>query len=84
MKSILFLMAATLMPAFSSVCVRAEEETSPMDIKFNRQAVRRLVFDQDQSISLSTLNPAKIVKRSIEYPTIALSDAGTVYSLRIL
>jgi hypothetical protein len=81
MKSILFLIAATLMPAFSSACALAEGDTSPMDIKFNRQAVRRLVFDQDQSISLSTLNPANIVKRSIEYPTIALSEAGTDYTI---
>jgi hypothetical protein len=61
MKSILYLIAVTLLPTFCSVRAQAEAAASPMDIKFNRQAVRRFVFDHDQvSWSGDSLQPNRV------------------------
>jgi hypothetical protein len=43
-------------------------QTSPEDIKFVRQGVRRLIFDEGQSIPLAGLEPEKIIGLSVMYP----------------
>ena len=43
-------------------------QTSPEDIKFVRQGVRRLIFDEDQSIPLAGLEPEKIIGLSVMHP----------------
>ena len=43
-------------------------QTSPEDIKFVRQGVRRLIFDEDQSIPLAGLEPDKIIGLSVMHP----------------
>ncbi len=56
--------------------------TSPLDIQFRRQAVRRLLFDQDSAISLSDFNPAEVVNLNIEHPQSNLSGGAAHYTLR--
>ena len=43
-------------------------QTSPDDIKFVRQGVRRLIFDEDQSIPLAKLEPGQTIGLSTMYP----------------
>ncbi len=38
-----------------------QSQTSPEELKFVRQGVRRLIFDPDQSIPLVTLEPRKLL-----------------------
>ena len=56
-----------------------QREASPLDIRFRRQAVRRLVFDGESAIPLSTLHPSEIIDLAMEYPTIHLSGTATEY-----
>ena len=56
-----------------------QRELSPLDIRFRRQAVRRLVFDGDTAIPLSTLHPCEIVDLGMEHPTIHVSGTPTDY-----
>lgn len=46
----------------------AQNQTSPDNIKFVRQGVRRFIFDKNQSISLATLNPKEVIGMSAMYP----------------
>lgn len=58
----------TIVAVFSAVCfdhAQAQNVSSPMDIQFRRQAVRRLVFDRESAIPLSMLKPSKIVKLEV-------------------
>jgi hypothetical protein len=50
-----------------SLCLPAIAET-PADIRFTRQASKRMVFDRDQAISLATLDPASIVDLGLMHP----------------
>lgn len=43
-------------------------QTSPEKISFIRQGVQRMVFDEDQSIQLATLEPEDIVGLSVMHP----------------
>ncbi len=43
-------------------------QTSPEKINFVRQGVQRMIFDEDQSISLARLEPQKIVGLSVMHP----------------
>jgi hypothetical protein len=56
-----------------------QREVSPLDIKFRRQGVRRLVFDGESAIPLSTLHPSEIVDLAMEHPTIHVSGTPTDY-----
>ena len=47
---------------------------SPDEIKFVRQGVRRLIFDEDQSIPLASLEPGKIIGLPVMYPISHYSD----------
>jgi len=49
-------------------------QTSPDEIKFVRQGVRRLIFDEDQSIPLASLEPGKIIGLPVMYPISHYSD----------
>jgi hypothetical protein len=60
---------------------QAQKVSSPLDIQFRRQAVRRLVFDRDSAIPLSMLQPAKIVKLGVEHPAIEISGSTTSYKV---
>ena len=48
----------------------AEENVRPDEIQFRRQAVRRMVFDADQNIPLSSLRPAKVIDLDLMHPEI--------------
>ncbi len=56
-----------------------QREVSPLDIRFRRQAVRRLVFDGESAIPLSTLRPSEIIDLAMEHPTIHVSGTPTDY-----
>lgn len=43
-------------------------QQTPDQIKFTRQAVKRIVFDKDQSIILSSLQPANVVGLPVMHP----------------
>jgi hypothetical protein len=49
-------------------------QPSPDDIKFVRQGVRRLIFDEDQSIPLAMLDPGKIIGLPVMHPIRHYSD----------
>jgi hypothetical protein len=52
----------------------AQSQTLPADIKFIRQGVRRMIFDQDQSILLAKLEPENIVGLPVMHPIAHYSD----------
>ena len=43
--------------------------------------MRRLVFDHEDAIGLSMLQPSKIVKLEVEHPSIAVSGGATSYQV---
>jgi hypothetical protein len=43
-------------------------QTSPDNIKFVRQSVRRMIFDEEQSIPLAALDPARVIDLSVMHP----------------
>lgn len=43
-------------------------EISPADLKFTRQATKRLIFDEDQAIPLAGLDPAKVIGLEMMHP----------------
>jgi hypothetical protein len=53
---------------FTVLYFSTQAQTSPQDIQFVRQGVRRLIFDATQSIPLTALKPAEIVGMSAMYP----------------
>lgn len=57
-----------------------ENDISPVDIEFRRQAVRRLVFDMENAIPLASLRACDIVNMDVEHPRINLSGTNSVYS----
>lgn len=60
-----FLLFASL---FVSKSALAETLPHPKDIEFKRQAVRRMIFDADQAIPLSSLHPATIRDFDLMHP----------------
>lgn len=48
--------------------ISAQNNISPIDIKFVRQGVRRLIFDDNQSIPLASLKPKEIIGFNSMYP----------------
>ena len=65
-NSIKFVWVALLL----SICFThfSNAQTTPDEIKFVRQSVKRMIFDEDQSIPLASLNPGKIVGFSTMHP----------------
>ncbi|MEM9283365.1 MAG: hypothetical protein AAGA96_16200 [Verrucomicrobiota bacterium] len=58
------------LPAF----LIAEEAIHPREIEFKRQAVKRMVFDEDQAIPLCSLHPANVHELDVMHPE--LLDEG--------
>jgi len=58
-----------LITFFNSVDTNAQD-VSPNDIEFRRQAVRRIIFDKSQDISLSGLYPSKVIGIDIMHPSV--------------
>ena len=79
MKRIIILTIIATLSGFCFDHVQAQNVSSPMDIRFTRQAVHRLVFDEKNSIPLSMMKPGKIVNISVEYPLIKVSGGKTSY-----
>lgn len=52
----------------------ALSQTSPDKINFVRQGVQRMIFDEDQSIPLASLEPGKIIGFSAMYPSKHYAD----------
>jgi len=46
------------------------QDLVPSDLQFRRQAVRRMIFDQSQNITLAGLWPAKVVGLDVMYPPV--------------
>lgn len=46
----------------------AVAELSPADLRFTRQASLRMIFDDDQALPLSSLEPAKVVGLELMHP----------------
>jgi hypothetical protein len=51
-----------------------QAQTRPDEINFVRQGVQRMIFNEDQSIPLAKLEPAKIVGLTAMHPTSHYSD----------
>ena len=59
MKSLIrFLVTVQISGTFLNTV--AQGQTSPDKLKFVRQGVQRMIFDQDQSIPMAKLDPGKI------------------------
>lgn len=56
-------------------------QVSPDDIKFVRQGVSRLIFDEDQSIPLACLEPGKIVGLSVMHPVTNFNEEHSKVSI---
>jgi hypothetical protein len=52
----------------TTVCHVAQSQVSPEKIKFVRQGVQRLIFDEKQSIHLAGIEPANIIGMSAMHP----------------
>ena len=52
----------------------AQNNITPNQIKFVRQAAKRYIFDDNQKITLSTLNPAKTIGMNAMHPVSHYSD----------
>lgn len=57
-------------------------QTSPDEIKFTRQGVQRMIFNQDQSIPLARLEPANIIGMSAMHPVNHYSEEKARVSIR--
>jgi hypothetical protein len=55
---------------------QAFADVTPMDIRFTRQAARRMVFDASQEIPLWSLRPAEIVGLEVMHPAVTLDDTA--------
>lgn len=74
-----FLLLARLLFFLTTLNFSVLAQTSPENIQFVRQGVRRLIFDPSQSIPLAALKPAEIVGMSAMYPVEhALEKPATV------
>ena len=49
-------------------CMPAEAGLSPVDLHFTRQATQRMIFDDDQALPLSSLDPTKIAGLELMHP----------------
>ena len=57
-------------------------QISPDKIKFIRQGVQRMIFNEDQSIPLASLQPDKIIGLASMHPTMHYAEANSNVSLR--
>ena len=59
-----------------------QNSTSPEQLKFIRQGVKRMIFDEDQSIPLASLIPGKIIGLSAMFPIGHYSEKHSRISIR--
>jgi len=59
----------------------AQGQVSPDQIKFVRQGVQRMIFDQDQSIPLASLEPGKVIGLPVMHPASHYSDEQSRISI---
>jgi len=67
--------------AFGTVKLSAQNKINPADIEFVRQGVQRLVFDPQQSILLSKLDPSGIVGMAAMHPQTVYSPDTAMVSV---
>lgn len=72
---------------FTLVLIVAQQETaigqtSPEKINFVRQGVQRLIFDENQSIPLASLDPNRVIGFSSMYPATHYTDEQADISIR--
>lgn len=53
-------------------------EISPVDLRFTRQAVKRMIFDADQALPLSSLEPTRIAGLELMHPVRRTTGAAEV------
>ncbi len=63
-----------IVSVISAAFVRAELPLHPKDLKFKRQAVRRMVFDADQSIPLASLRPTTVRDLDLMHPELGAGE----------
>ena len=80
MKTIQILLFTIIL--FSWIDHVAHCQASPDKIKFVRQGVQRMIFDEDQSIPLASLQPDKIIGLASMHPTRHYAEANSNVSLR--
>ena len=56
-------------------------DVNPLDIKFKRQAVHRLVFDESSALPLSRFQPSAVVNLKTEYPLIPIAGESCRYTV---
>lgn len=61
---------------------QAQNSISPEQIKFVRQGVKRLIFDEDQSLPLASLDPGKVIGLTTMYPVEHYLDQHSKISLK--
>ncbi|MEM7599983.1 MAG: hypothetical protein AAF357_01050 [Verrucomicrobiota bacterium] len=59
-----------------TVAATGEDSVLPTEIQFKRQAVQRMIFDRNQSIPLSSLNPATIRDLALMHPELDRGKSG--------
>lgn len=64
-----------------SVSAHAQSPVSPEQLKFVRQGVKRMIFDDDQSIPLASLVPGKIIGLTAMHPISEYSDTHSEISI---
>ena len=72
MKNIIYISFFTLL--LTTLGNVAQSQTSPDEIKFVRQGVQRMIFDEEQSIHLAGIQPEKIVGFSAMHPISHYAD----------
>ncbi len=60
---------------------QAQTSVSPEQLKFVRQGVKRMIFDEDQSIPLASLVPGKIIGLTAMHPISQYSDTHSEISV---
>ncbi len=59
----------------------AQEYPSPEQLEFVRQGVQRIIFDEDQSLPLASIEPGKIIALSVMHPATHYSDEHSSISV---
>ena len=80
MKKNRALLSAVLLASQASFLV-AGDDVRPDEIRFRRQAVRRMVFDASENIPLASLGPAKVIDLNLMHPEM-LPSPGVTWELK--
>lgn len=73
--------AVGILFATTLLSVVLQGQTSPDQLKFVRQGVRRMIFDQNQSFPLASLEPGKIIGLSVMHPVSHYLDTPSKISI---